>query len=124
MGSGAGGATLARELARKKQSNILVVEKGKRETSYGTLKESVRYYDSNTFLRQPAKSREGLILWRTIMAGGSTFVSCGNGVRCLEQELKEHGLDLSAEFKEAEKEMQPMCVRVCSWCEMDGAGVP
>ena len=106
VGSGAGGATLARELTRKKQRNILLLEKGKREASYGTLKESVRYFDGNTFLRQPAKSREGVILWRTIMAGGSTFVSCGNGVRCLEQDLKEHGLDLSAEFKEAEKDMQ------------------
>ena len=106
VGSGAGGATLARELARKERKSVIVLEKGKRETSFGTLKDSVRYYDGNSFTRQPAKSKEGVILWRTFMAGGSTFVSCGNGVRCLEPELKEHGFDLSEEFKEAENEMR------------------
>jgi choline dehydrogenase-like flavoprotein len=106
VGSGAGGATLARELIRKKLQNIVILEKGKRETSIGTLKESARYYDSNAFLRQPTRSKEGVILWRTLMAGGSTFVSCGNGVRCLESELKEHGIELSEEFTEAEKEMK------------------
>jgi choline dehydrogenase-like flavoprotein len=110
IGSGAGGSTLARELMRRKQQNIVVLEKGTRETSYGTLKESARYYDGNTLLRQPAKSKEGVILWRSLMAGGSTFVSCANGVRCLESDLREHGIDLSEEFTEAEKEMkiQPM----------------
>ena len=106
VGAGAGGGTLARELALKNKRRAVVLEQGKRETTYGTLKESVRYYDANQLTRRPAKSKEGVILWRALMAGGSTFVSCGNGVRCLESELREHGLDLSEEFKEAEKEMR------------------
>lgn len=39
------------------------------------------------------------------MAGGSTVVSCGNGVRSLEKELSELGIDLGFEFAEAEKEL-------------------
>ena len=40
------------------------------------------------------------------MAGGSTVVSCGNGVRCLEKELAEFGIHLEMEFAEAEGEMR------------------
>ena len=39
------------------------------------------------------------------MAGGTTVVSCGNGVRCLEKELTDLGITLNEEFAEAEKEM-------------------
>ena len=38
------------------------------------------------------------------MAGGSTVVACGNGVRCLEKELTERGIDLQEEFAEIERE--------------------
>ncbi|MFC1909893.1 NAD(P)-binding protein, partial [Chloroflexota bacterium] len=46
VGSGAGGATLARELT-KKNKKVLVVEKGKPETSLGTFQDAVRFYDGN-----------------------------------------------------------------------------
>jgi choline dehydrogenase-like flavoprotein len=38
-------------------------------------------------------------------AGGSTAVSCGNGVRCLEKELAGCGILLESEFEEAEREL-------------------
>lgn len=103
VGSGAGGATLARELARRGR-DVLVVERGKREQKIGSFRDCLRYYDA-TPARTPARSQEGVILWRTFMAGGSTVVSCGNGIRCLEKELAELGVDLSAELDEAEKEL-------------------
>jgi choline dehydrogenase-like flavoprotein len=106
VGSGAGGATLARQLARKGKQ-VLVVEKGKYEEKIGTIRGNRRYYDMNKLTRTSfAKSREGVILLRTFMAGGSTVVSCGNGVRCLEEELSHLGINLEKEFDEAEGEMQ------------------
>ena len=76
VGSGAGGATLARELS-KKAKKVLVVEKGKYEQKLGTLRGSLRFYDTNKLTKLPKKSKEGVILYRTIMAGGSTVVYIG-----------------------------------------------
>jgi choline dehydrogenase-like flavoprotein len=104
IGSGAGGATLARELSRRDRS-VLVVEKGIDEKSLGTFKDASRYYDTGGLIPHPKRSKEGVILWRTFMAGGSTMASCGNGVRCLEKELGELGVSLEDEFQEAEAEM-------------------
>lgn len=103
VGSGAGGATLARELARR-GTEVLVVERGRREASLGTFPDAMRFYD-RTAAGQPTKSREGVILWRTAMAGGATVVSCGSAVRSLERELAERGIALDAEFAEAEREL-------------------
>ena len=82
VGSGMGGATLARGLAGTEKS-ILILEAGKRERSLGGFLDTLRYYDANKLTRVPRTSKEGVILWRTLMAGGSTMVACGNGVRCL-----------------------------------------
>ena len=105
VGSGAGGATLARELARKGKA-VLVVEKGKHEKKVGTLRDSRKYFDMSKPVKLPAESKEGVVMWRTFMAGGTTVVSCANGVRCLEKELADFSIDLEEEFIEAEKEMK------------------
>lgn len=102
VGSGAGGATLARELSRRDRE-VLVVERGKRER-VGTFRDILRFFDM-TALKVPRQSKEGVILWRTFMAGGSTVVSCGNATRCLEEELSAFGIILDDEFAEAEREM-------------------
>ena len=104
VGSGAGGATVARELSRA-EKDVLVVEAGKYEEHVGTFRDSLRYFDTTGY-KTPRTSREGVILWRTIMAGGSTVVSCANGTRCLQEEFKDLGIDLEGEFKEAEREMR------------------
>jgi len=115
VGSGAGGATLAKELAQRRKS-VLVVEAGKNEKTIGTLRDARRYYDGNRIISLPRKSKEGVIIWRTLMAGGSTVVSCGNGVRCLEKELGDFGINLSEEFVQAEQEMHvaPIAERLLS----------
>ncbi len=105
VGSGAGGATLAMELS-KRGKQVLIVERGKYEEKIGTFRDSLRYFDGNKLTKMPAKAKEGAILYRTMMAGGSTVVSCGNGVRCLEEELAGFGINLDAEFAEAEGEMK------------------
>jgi choline dehydrogenase-like flavoprotein len=117
VGSGAGGATLARQLV-KKGKRPLVVELGNHEKNFGTYRTSMKYYDVHgiDIFRLPRMSREGTILWRTFMAGGSTFVSCGNAVRCLEKELSELGVDINAELAETEEELHvaPMAKRLLS----------
>jgi len=105
VGSGAGGATLAMELS-KKGKQVLIVERGKYEEKIGTVWDSLRYFDGNKLTMMPAKAKEGAILYRTLMAGGSTVVSSGCGVRCLEEELAGFGVNLDAEFAEAEGEMK------------------
>ncbi len=104
VGSGAGGATLARELSMKGKE-VLVVEKGKKEEKIGTFQDCLRYFDVNPLTQMPRKSKEGVIIWRSMMVGGSTVVSCGNGVPCLERELAEHGITLEREFTELGQEM-------------------
>jgi choline dehydrogenase-like flavoprotein len=104
VGSGAGGATLAKELSNRSKE-VLVVERGRHEEKLGTFQDARRYYDGNRLTRSPAKSKEGVILWRAFMAGGSTVVSCGNATRCLEEELAGLGITLDEEFAEAESEM-------------------
>jgi choline dehydrogenase-like flavoprotein len=100
-----GGATLAKELSAKGK-DVLVLEQGGDERKVGTFKDCLRYYNSNKFTKLPKRSKEGVILWRTIMAGGSTVVSCANGVRCLEKELSEFGVPLGEELMEVEREAQ------------------
>lgn len=104
VGSGMGGAVVARELAQAGR-DILVIEAGIPETHLGTFADAARIYDGTEITRTPKKSEEGVILWRTLMAGGSTVVSCGNGVRCLERELRELGIDVSNQMTAMEAEM-------------------
>jgi len=104
VGSGAGGATVAKELAERGRE-VLVLEKGADEERVGTFRDAVRYYDASRVLRVPRRSAEGVILWRTFMAGGSTVVSCANGIRALDSELAALGIDMTATFEAVEEEL-------------------
>lgn len=104
VGSGMGGATLALELARK-DKDVLVLEKGAKESKLGTFRDVLRFGDCNAVTQMPKKSKEGTILWRTFQAGGSTVVSCGNGVRALQPALAELGIDLEQDFLSIEQDL-------------------
>jgi choline dehydrogenase-like flavoprotein len=107
IGSGAGGATVARELAMRGK-DVLIVEKGNYFSEFGSVDNIVRFHDAKQSNKSLRYSKEGVMLLRTFMAGGSTVVSCGNGVRCLEKELLDLGISLQKEFTEAESEMAIM----------------
>jgi len=102
VGSGAGGATVARELS-KRGKEVLVVERGSKGQEIGSFRTSFDVFDMNRF-RIPKKSKEGVILWRALIPGGSTMVSCGNSTPCLEEELADLGIDLEEEFAQVEEE--------------------
>ena len=112
VGTGAGGAVAARELALK-GFEVLILESGgefKPFTRRLSLIEPLRKmgFTSNekNFSRfitgyDSVRSSKDLILFRGIAIGGSTVLACGNMVRA-EHGLKEIGLDLTTEFDEIE----------------------
>jgi hypothetical protein len=65
----------------------------------------VHFHNASKSTKWLRYSEEGVMLLRTFMAGGSTIVSCGNGLRCLEKELADQDILLEQELSEAEQEM-------------------
>jgi choline dehydrogenase-like flavoprotein len=103
VGSGIGGATMAKELAGSGRK-ILVVEKGHTYSpeQIGSEFHAYNFYDKHGLW---SKTKEGVFYYRTFMTGGTSVVSCGNGVRSLEKEFKKIGIDLKKEFCQTEKEL-------------------
>ncbi len=89
VGSGAGGATVARDLSRAGRS-VLVVEAGQ---------------DTFPLPLSIATSKEGIDVYQVFGAGGATVLCNGNGVRALEQDLAGFGIDLEREYYELEAEL-------------------
>ncbi|MFA5411081.1 MAG: GMC family oxidoreductase N-terminal domain-containing protein [Candidatus Omnitrophota bacterium] len=108
VGSGVGGASVAKELA-KKDRRVLILEKGPAYApqQMGSEFHAFKFYDKCGLW---SRTKEGIIYYRTIMAGGTSIVSCGNAVRSLERELKRAGIDLKKEFRETENELGVKCV--------------
>ncbi len=126
VGSGAGGGTLVRELAKRKK-DVLCVEWGFVTQHTGDMMNCRNLYDfkrlpdflPNRMQRiplTPPTTVEGSVMWRAITAGGTSVISLGNGARCMERELEFMGIDLMHEFAEAEAEigLQPLGKRLLS----------
>lgn len=105
VGSGAGGATLARELTCMRK-RVVVVEMGGREQRVDTFSRHVLTAYPYRLMRLIREWKADPVIYRAITAGGSTVISHGNGIRCLEEELSDYGISLDSEFAEAEKEMR------------------
>ena len=113
VGTGAGGATAARELALK-GFEVVVLEAGRpfkpftRKIGWAApLRRAGMLGGERTISRifpamEARRSSRDLVLVRGLAAGGCTVLSCGNLVRA-DNGLKALGLDLSAEFDELEK---------------------
>lgn len=113
VGTGAGGATAARELADK-GFDVTILEAGKPFKPFRRFLPLVEPSRRIGLLRDEriitklfpplnvTKSAKDLVLIRGITTGGSTVLSCGNMVRA-EHGLKEIGLDLTPEFDEIER---------------------
>jgi len=117
VGSGAGGATAAREL-QSRGFEVIILEAGPpfkpftRNISWtepfrrlglirgeGMFKYAFSHYNM-------LRSSPNLLVARGLTTGGCTVLSCGNIVRT-DRGLKEIGLDLSPEFQELEDEIRP-----------------
>jgi choline dehydrogenase-like flavoprotein len=115
VGSGAGGATAARELTRN-GVEVVVLEAGPRSKPFtrrvgwteplrragllGGVSSVSRFIPAY----RADRSDEELLLIRGVTMGGCTVVSCGNMVRA-EVGLREIGLDLSGEFESLERQI-------------------
>lgn len=91
VGSGAGGATVARELA-KNRIKVTLLEKG----CSTPVDKAHQYYDNLDV---------GVELLKTTCLGGTTLVTAGNAVRTCQEEFKEMGINLENEFQEVEGEL-------------------
>ncbi|MDR2966560.1 MAG: GMC family oxidoreductase N-terminal domain-containing protein [Methanobacteriaceae archaeon] len=89
VGSGAGGGILAMELALA-NIPVTIVEKG----PFINVNDAFNCYD---------EFDEPIDLLKTTCLGGSTVVAAGNGVRVLEKELNNLGINISNELDEVEK---------------------
>ena len=103
VGSGVGGATVANELS-KSGENVTILEAGA-YPKIGTERGAINFYTGN-FLGPGEFSVDKVEILRTIMVGGSSVVTIGNGVRALEKEFKSNGINLEEEFKESESELK------------------
>ncbi len=107
VGSGVGGATVAKELA-KSGKEVTVLEAGA-YPKVGTERRALNFYTGG-FWGPGEFSREGVEILRTEMVGGSSFVTIGNGVRALQKEFSAIGIDLEEEFQEVDEELN---VQLC-----------
>ncbi len=104
VGSGAGGSTIAKELAAKGRK-VTLLERG-RYHRLGTEMRALKFYTGRFMKIKPGElSRGNVELLRTIMMGGSTMVTLGNGVRALQEEFQSMGLNLEKELSETEREL-------------------
>ncbi|MCQ8904657.1 MAG: GMC family oxidoreductase [Methanothermobacter sp.] len=90
VGSGAGGATLARELAIR-GIDVTVIERGP------------YVKDSDAFLCYEDPGDVDIL--RTNCVGGSTLVAAGNAVRVLEDTLRGYGVDIGGDLDAIEAEL-------------------
>jgi choline dehydrogenase-like flavoprotein len=98
VGSGPGGATVARELARNGEE-VLLLEKGRdHQWPVGSILAYATMYDIR-------KSEEGIIVRRGITTGGSTMLYSANCYDPPPFLLRELGIDLSSEVAETKEEL-------------------
>ncbi len=113
IGTGAGGATIAKELQGKYQVTILEVGKEFKPFSYpinffAKLRKSGLFFDERLIcLLLPnmiIDKTKDMVLVRGFGKGGTTTLATGNAVR-YDADLKEMGIDLDKEFEELYREL-------------------
>jgi len=100
-GSGPGGATVGRALARAGKK-VLVLEKGRDARRVGSHVSALLYAD-RMGLRF---TDEGLNIIRALTTGGSTISYCGSAARPPEWLKTKYGIDLSAYVEETVRELR------------------
>ncbi|GAB4211287.1 MAG: GMC family oxidoreductase [Roseiflexaceae bacterium] len=103
VGTGPGGATVARALARAGR-RVLILERGRderRRPDYGTYLGPLRYAQRGSFLF----TREGLNLVRPMLLGGATSMYCGCAAHPPAWLKDRYGIDLAAEVAETVAEL-------------------
>jgi choline dehydrogenase-like flavoprotein len=103
VGSGPGGATVARALARAGR-DVLILERGRdwrKHPLYGTYPGVLLYADKRALLF----TREGLNIVRPLMVGGATTMYCGCSSAPLPWWSDRHGIELDRYAEETVREL-------------------
>jgi choline dehydrogenase-like flavoprotein len=104
VGSGPGGATVARDLARRGKK-VLLLERGidhRSRSYYGTYFGALLYSDRGSLLF----SEEGLNIVRPLMVGGATSMYCGCAAPPPSWLKKSYGVDIDLEVSETMEELE------------------
>lgn len=101
VGSGAGGGTVAAELARR-GGRVLVLERGPDYCFVGNHLFAVAVLDKHGFLT----SQEGMGVARALVTGGSTMLTCGTASRPPGGVFERFDIDLSPYFEKAEEDLR------------------
>src|SRR5512138_3586350 len=104
VGSGPGGATLSRELARRGK-RILLLERGIDQRArfyYGTYPGAMIYADRLSLLF----TQEGLNIVRPLMVGGATSMYCGCAAPPPNWMKTKYGVDIDSEVAETMLELE------------------
>ncbi|MCS6843252.1 MAG: GMC family oxidoreductase N-terminal domain-containing protein [Caldilineales bacterium] len=104
VGSGPGGATVARELARNGR-RVLLLERGidhRPASYYGTYLGALIYADRRSLLF----TQEGLNIIRPLMVGGATSMYCGCAAPPPPWLADRYGINLSEEVSETVEELE------------------
>ncbi len=104
VGSGPGGATLSRELA-KRGKRVLLLERGIDQRSrfyYGTYPGAMIYSDRSSLLF----TQEGLNIVRPLMVGGATSMYCGCAARPPAWLKRQYGVDIDEEVSATMEELE------------------
>src|SRR5512136_2186847 len=124
VGSGAGGATVAKEL--QGHYEVTVLEAGKGFKPFGMelerlemLRQLGLFFDEREiqFVIPAFKTRraaDGMILVNGIGLGGTTTLCTGNALR-MDRDLKALGIDLDAEFEEIYREIPVTTAHQKKW---------
>lgn len=104
VGSGPGGASVARQLARagKKVALLEYGQDYRRKSYYGTYLGPLTYADRRSLLF----TEEGLNIIRPLMLGGATSMFCGSAARPPEWMKSKYGVDLDPYVDEAMAEIE------------------
>ncbi len=123
IGTGAGGATVAKELQGK--FDVTVLEAGREFHPFSMELPAIELGKKTGLLLDEremslffptfqVRKTSDMVLFNGIGLGGSTTVSCGNGVR-MDQDLKALGINLDAEFEEVFREIPVTTVHQKRW---------
>jgi len=102
VGTGAGGGTVARELALRGK-DVVMLEKGSWNRWLGNLLSMLRILDRMAVF---SRSREGVIIDRAITVGGSTVMYAGNSFDPPGWLKEEYGIDITGLAAETKSELK------------------
>jgi len=98
VGSGPGGAAVARQLSLAGRG-VILLERGRdyrRKPYYGTYLGAITYTDRHSFLF----TKEGLTIIRPLLVGGATSMYCGSAARPPAWLKEKYGINLASEIEE------------------------